>query len=671
DIHTAAQFIRAAVIRSMNIQNGEGDVKAYMGVPLKSGNNVLGVLAVRNVTNPRAFSINDDRILTTVGSQLGAAIQNARLFEQMQGFADNLQDIVDARTEELEQERDRLDTLYQITSELARTLDMEQLLDRSLGMVCKAIGADDGVIFLNNPRTEELYANAWLDPNYLLVQNPDGTVEHDAHELATWFLRNENTLEDYVILIENLDDHEAWTEEARQSGLHSAIAVLLESNDEPMGVLVLLGREINAFTENHLKLLVPAANQVAASINSADLYQLIREQAERMGRLLRAEQESAKKNSAILEAIADGVMLADADSNIVLFNTAAERILEIPRSQALGQPVNKLAGLYGPSAARWIQLIDEWSSAAEDLLPEGEVAEAERITLGDRIISAQLAPVFIGGDFLGTVSVFRDITRDVEADRAKSKFIENVSHEFRTPLTPIKGYADLLLSYASNRMTPSDLQMVRTIKENADRLTVLVNDVLNISKVDSGDDQMHVTMVDVAEMVNLVVNRVERRPSNKNKGMQTEVDINNDVPFIRADRDKLIRALENVVENAFNYTPPGGSINARVRRLPDNKHIEIAIEDTGVGIPEEFREAAWRRFERYDQHAVDMDVAGTGLGLPLARDLVRLHHGDIWFESEVGVGTTFFVKLPIEQPSFRSSSYRLPEVDETESVAGD
>jgi signal transduction histidine kinase len=332
--------------------------------------------------------------------------------------------------------------------------------------------------------------------------------------------------------------------------------------------------------------------------------------------------------------------------------------------------VNKLAGLYGASAARWIQLIDEWSGADEDLF-DGEAAEAERITLGDRIISAQLAPVFIGGDFLGTVSVFRDITRDVEADRAKSKFIENVSHEFRTPLTPIKGYADLLLSYAANRMTDSDLHMVKTIKENADRLTVLVNDVLNISKVDSGDDQMHVAMVDVAEVVNQIVSRVERRPNNKAKGLQTEVDISSDVPFIRADRDKLARILENIVENAFNYTPAGGSIDVRVQRLPDNKHIEITVEDSGLGIPEEFRESAWRRFERYDQHAVDLDVAGTGLGLPLARDLVRLHHGDIWFESEVGVGTTFFIKLPIEQPSFRSSSYGLPDIDETESVAGD
>ncbi len=656
--------------RSMHIDNGEGDIKSYMGVPLKSGNDVLGVLAVRNVTNPRAFSINDDRILTTVGSQLGAAIQNARLFERLEDFAENLQSVVDARTDELEEERDRLDTLYQITSELARTLDMEQLLDRSLGMVCKAIGADDGVIFLNNPRTEELVATAYLDPNYLLEQREDGTAVHPAHELAMWFLRNEDTAEDYVILINNLNEHEAWADAARSTGLNSAIAVILESNDEPMGVLVLLGEAQDAFNESHLKLLVPAANQVAASINSADLYQLIREQAERMGRLLRAEQESAKKNSAILEAIADGVMLADSEGKIVLFNNAAERILELPRSQAIGQPVSKLAGLYGSSAARWIQLIDEWSDAEEDL-PDGEVAEAERITLGDRIISAQLAPVFIGGDFLGTVSVFRDITRDVEADRAKSKFIENVSHEFRTPLTPIKGYADLLLSYASNRMTQSDLAMVETIKENADRLTVLVNDVLNISKVDSGDDQMHAVMVDVAEVANQVVSRVERRPTNKSKALQTEVDISSDVPFIRADRDKLARILENIVENAFNYTPAGGSINVRVRRLPDNKHIEIVVEDSGVGIPEEFREAAWRRFERYDQHAVDLDVAGTGLGLPLARDLVRLHHGDIWFESEVGVGTTFFIKLPIEQPSFRTSSYGLPEADETESVAGD
>ena len=155
------------------------------------------------------------------------------------------------------------------------------------------------------------------------------------------------------------------------------------------------------------------------------------------------------------------------------------------------------------------------------------------------------------------------------------------------------------------------------------------------------------------------------------KAMNLDVKLDEDLPKIRADRDKLVQVLSNVIDNAFNYTPKGGSITVNVKRVPDSPTVQIEVADTGVGIPEEFREAAWRRFERHDPTAVELDVAGTGLGLSLAKDLVRLHNGDIWFESEVGVGTTFFIRLPIEQPNFRTSTAEFPTVDENEAIAGD
>lgn len=656
--------------KSMRITAGEGDIKSYMGVPLRSGDEVLGVLAIRNITKSRTFNINDDRILTTVGSQLGAAIQNARLFEQIQESAEVLENIVQERTDELEEERDRLDKLYQITSELARTLDMEQLLERSLGMVSKAVGAHDGVIMLSDPATDNLYSRAWIVEDNLITIEDDDIRTHPAAGLAEWLLHFDMS-GDNVEVVSDLNEKEYWDEAGRATGLRSALAVMLENNEDPMGVMVLLSKEVGAFTENHLKLLVPAATQVAASINSADLYQLIRDQAERMGKLLRSEQEEAQKHSAIVEAIADGVMLANAKGEIVLFNTAAERILELPREQALGQPVNKLAGIYGTSGLKWTNLIGGWSEATDVSL--GNEAISERLELGDKIIQAQLSPVYIGDLFLGTVSVFRDITRDVEADRAKSKFIENVSHEFRTPLTPIKGYTDLLLMMGQQNMDETQLGMIQTIKENTDRLAALVDDVLRVSKLDSGEDRLHMTLVDLEEVVPSVVEHYAGQPVNRAKQLDVSVNIEEDVPRIRADRDKLIQVLNNIVDNAFNYTRPEGQVGVSVKRMLDTPSVQIEIADNGVGMPKEFHESAWRRFERHDPTAVELDVAGTGLGLSLAKDLIQLHNGEIWFESEVGVGTTFFIRLPIEQQNFKTSTEEIPtlDIDETESVAGD
>lgn len=651
--------------RSMGIINGEGDVKSYLGVPLIAGDEVFGVLAIRDKNRTRAFDVNNERILTTVASQLGAALQNSRLFEQISSFASNLNRVVEERTLELEEERDRLDTLYQITSELARTLDMERLLDRALGMVCKAVAAEDGVVLLSDPVTDRLFSRAVYDPASLQHTDEEGRPMHPAEELATWLIRNAH--HDPAIVVEDLHQADFWDKNAPGAERwRSALAVLLEMNEDPMGVMVLFSSRPGAFTELHLKLLVAAASQVASAINNADLYQLIRDQAERLGTLLRAEQEEAERSTAILESIADGVLLANSRGVIILFNTAAERILQLSRDQLLGQPLSSLTSSQGGAAARWVQSIEEWMNNPHAENVGGFIDE--RFEFGERIVSVHLSPVYIGSEFLGTVSVFRDITKDVEVDRIKSEFITNVSHEFRTPLTPIKGFTDILLMGAVGALTPSQAEMLQKVRGNVERLTTLVNDVLNIAKLDSHDERLLMQMVDLHEMVPGIVKQIAERPENVRKQYTSSVEIEENVPSIRADHEKLIQIISNVVDNAFKYTRAGGNIGVRVSLQPDGRSVLIAVQDTGVGIPEEFREAIWRRFERYEEHALELDVAGTGLGLPLVKGLVERHQGDVWFESELGKGTTFFIRLPVEQPGFITETIEMVRLD---SKAGD
>ncbi len=642
--------------KSMGIITQEGEAKSYMGVPLISSDQVVGVLAIRNTTRKESFTVNEERVLSTIGGQLAAAVQNSRLFTRVSNFAEEMNQLVQVRTLELEEERDRLDTLYQITSELARTLDMEQLLERALGMVTKAVGADDAVIMLSDPATDMIYCRAWINPNNLTTDKETGQVLHPSMGFADWFIINSDE-HDHVFMVSDLQEHDYW-DKSHPSGLRSALAVLLENNEDPMGVMVLLSRRVDAFTENHLKLIVPAANQVAASINSADLYQLIRDQAERLGKLLRAEQEEAKKQGAILEGINDGVMLADSQGKVVLFNTAAERILQISRRDVLGLPVANIANIFGESAFQWIKLINELS---ESILKKSQLEEyeSERIQLNQFFVSTYLSPIYSGELFLGVVAVFRDVTREVENERTKNQFITNVSHEFRTPLTPIKGYTDLLLMGAGGELSGMQTGMVTTIKENVERLTILVNDVLNIAKIDNRDTPVIMTMVNVTEVLNGVLDQIGGRVMNLKKGFVTTVSVDSNVPRIRVDREKLIQIMSNLVDNAFKYSRAGGKIDIVARIEDDRKHILISVADTGVGIPDHFKEAAWRRFERYDEHALELDVAGTGLGLSLVKELVELHNGETWFESEVDKGTTFYVRLPIEQPNYTTEAHPM------------
>jgi PAS domain S-box-containing protein len=638
----------ADIRHNMGIVTSEGDIKSYMGVPLISGNEVIGVLAVRDAKKSRAFGVNDQGILTTVAAQLGAAIRNAQLFEQINNFAADLNRLVEARTRELEQERDRIDTLYQITSELARTLDMDRVLERALGMVAKAVGADDGVILLLDPMTDQLYSRAVLNLDSLIDVGRADRPIHPAEMVGSWLIEH-----DHELVVDDLHRADFW--DPKQAGVEqwrSALAVLLETGEDVQGVIVFLSEKIGQFDEPQLKLAVSAANQVAAAINNADLYQLIRDQAERLGALLRSEQEEAQKSTAILESIADGVMLTDANGVVVLFNTAAERILELPRDQVLGQPLATLTGLYGGTGNVWARSVDEWSAHPERL-NAGQFID-ERLQLGERVVSVHLSPVYItttsGSQFLGTVSVFRDITKEVEVDRVKSEFIANVSHEFRTPMTSIKGFADLLLMGAVGDMDEAQKKSLAIIKENADRLSGLVNDVLEISKIDAGRDQLNLEVLNVEGLIDQVVGNLQSKMDARKKQIHIGVDIAPNMPEFQADRDKLMRILSNIVDNAFNYTYTGGKIDIGVQT--QGERIVFSIKDSGIGIPEEFQPRVWRRFERFDQHALVMDVAGTGLGLSIVKELVELHNGQIWFESQLNKGTTFHIAFPLKQVGF-------------------
>jgi PAS domain S-box-containing protein len=646
-LNLGAEYYSTDELReSLGIVNGEGEAKSYLGVPLIAGDEVYGVLAVRDTQRTRAFTINEQRILTTVGAQLGAAIQNARLFRQVTSFADDLENEVAERTRELEEERDRIDKLYQITSELARTLDMDHLMPRALGMVSKAVNAKDGVIMQLDPITDQLYSRAVLNPNSLYDSPTSERQLHPAERVARSLIMEDET----VRMINYLPDEDYWDESIPTWNVwKSALAILLETNEELLGVMVLLSDERDAFQEAHVRLVVAAGNQVASSINNAELYKMIREQAERLGTLLRAEQEEADKNKAILEGIADGVVLADTDGKILLFNNAAERIFQMPRNQALGQQLSQITGVYGATAASWAQRLEQKLRNPDEI--EHDFLD-ERITLADRTVSVHLSPVYTEDKFLGTVSVFRDITSEVLAERSKSEFVANVSHEFRTPLTSIKGYNDLILMGAFGEVGEQQKMMLTTIKENITRLAALVEDVLNISKIDSGREHLTVQMLDINKVVEQVLDHLLQRPQHQNKHFTVNFDVVSDLPLIQGDVEKLTQVINNLIDNAFNYTPSGGTIGIELVPQDEEERLLISVSDTGVGIPENFRESVWERFKRDDETAVTLEVAGTGLGLSIVKELVEMHNGQVWFESEVNVGTTFYITLPYYQPQY-------------------
>ncbi len=298
------------------------------------------------------------------------------------------------------------------------------------------------------------------------------------------------------------------------------------------------------------------------------------------------------------------------------------------------------------------------TSADNDVLRQDAVATMSRYVQFDT--TNPPGNELPAAEWLRDQIIQRDITRDVEVERIKSEFVSNVSHELRTPLTPIKGYTDLLLAGAVGRISAHQEEALSKIKDNVDRLTSLVEDVLDISKIDSGRERLRLSLLDVREIVAGIVE--EQKTNHEHKNITVTLTTDDDLPAVNADADKLSEIVRNVVDNAFNYTYPNGKIDVGIRVEDDHKHILISVSDTGVGIPEHFREAIWRRFERFEEHALMMDVAGTGLGLPIVKELVQMHNGEVWFDSELGKGTTFYVRLPIDQPEYLTATSELARV---------
>jgi signal transduction histidine kinase len=255
-----------------------------------------------------------------------------------------------------------------------------------------------------------------------------------------------------------------------------------------------------------------------------------------------------------------------------------------------------------------------------------------------------VAPVLHGEEFLGVVSVFRDITREVAADRVKSEFVATVSHELRTPMTSIKGYADLMLLGAAGDINSEQRRFLEIVKNNADRLSLLVNDLLDISRIEQGGMELDLRPVDLGEIIrDVITEETARREGDPGRDLDIRIEVPEDAPRLLADYDRLTQVLSNLFSNAFHYTPDGGTIIVRV--TPQEDGVQVDVSDTGIGIPKEDQPRVFERFFRGEDPMV-MKTAGTGLGLSIVHHLVTMHQGRVWFESEEGVGTTFSFWLP-------------------------
>jgi signal transduction histidine kinase len=314
----------------------------------------------------------------------------------------------------------------------------------------------------------------------------------------------------------------------------------------------------------------------------------------------------------------------------------------------MGQSLEQFSGLFGKSGRSWMHTIRLWSSDPKSY--ESGETYSDQITLENgKIVAIHLAPVILRSQLLGTVSIFRDITSEVRIDRLKTEFVANVSHELRTPMTSIKGYVDVLLMGAAGVLNDQQTRFLGVVKNNAQRLNVLVNDLLDVSRIEAGQVTLAIEQLDLVEIARDVISDVQRRSREENKPMTFSLESAPDLPKVEGDQERVRQIMHNLISNSYNYTPSEGLVC--VHLWPVDEGVQIDIVDTGIGIQQPDQVRIFERFFRGEDPLV-VATAGTGLGLSITKNLVEMHHGRIWFTSsgEPGKGSTFSFILPIQQP---------------------
>lgn len=642
---TQGVFISEAVEREAELQPladylQQSATRSLLALPLATGNDLHGLIFAHT---DRAYRYSPDEVglARTIANQAAIAIQNARLYAQTRSLSQDLEKRVQERTAELEHEHQRTETLLHISTELATSLDLEQVLNRTLNLLNQIVDAGQITVLIARPGERKLHRLASI--GYAEPAGRGGKpTPFDVDEgLAGWVLtRREPALVDDVLQ----DPRWILLSETPEPQHRSALSVPLLVGAEALGVLLLYHPQVGYFSKDQLDLVQAAANQVAVAINNAELYRLIRDQAEDLGSMFRSQQIEASRSLAILEAVADGVLVTDAERHITLFNASAQHILELQREEVIGKTLEQFMGLFGRAAHDWLETIRSWSQ--DPATAQAAEIYTEQISMEDgRVVSVHLSPVTLRDSFLGTVSVFRDITHEVELDRLKSEFVATVSHELRTPMTSIKGYVDILLMGAAGELNEQQTQFLDIVQSNTERLAVLVNDLLDISRIEAGRVTLSLQPLNLEEIAAEAVDALRQRSQSDDKPMSFEVRAGSGLPMAYGDLERVRQVLDNLLENAYYYTAANGAIQVDIQS--QNGALQVDVRDNGIGIAPEMQPRVFERFYR-GEHPYVLATSGTGLGLSIVQHLVEMHGGRIWFSSRgvPGEGSVFSFTLP-------------------------
>lgn len=343
-----------------------------------------------------------------------------------------------------------------------------------------------------------------------------------------------------------------------------------------------------------------------------------------------------KQTEAIIHSIGDGLIVVNKKGETVLMNPAAERLLGVKREEKIGKPLVK-----DLREDQLVSLAQGSEGEAKDIVLQSASDETKKVVrASNAVIESE------DGQTVGMVSILTDVTKQRELDRLKTEFVSSVSHELRTPLASIGLSLKVILENQASKLDEDGQQMLAIAIRNGERLTRLINDLLDLSKLEGRKMEYKPSLLNVTEPIQHTLSTVQTWAQSKNVTLEKKVPA--EILELEADPDKIEQVLMNLLGNALKFTPAGGKITIEVKlapktHSPSNPYVQISVKDTGPGIaPEDLK----KLFQKFVQLEAGHSSGGTGLGLAISKEIVELHNGKIWVESELGKGTRFIFEIP-------------------------
>jgi signal transduction histidine kinase/putative methionine-R-sulfoxide reductase with GAF domain len=640
---------------------------SYAAAPIVVRDEVIGFLNVDS-SIPDFFQQHQLEPLRAFASRAAIAIENAHLYKQVQEYANGLEERIAVATEEIKQRADELAALYEVSQDLVATLDLDTLLPVVARRVMAALGADRCAVFLFDEGANVLRAR----------------VAHGyaAERLADFGYPPGEEIVGQVYAAgapQYVPDLDLVPDMPRRDEIRAVLAVpLVRPTAGPSGVLSVTSLRPESFTPDQQRLLETMAGQIAGAIESARLYQAAERQAAQLAALYEIGKEitSTLEQDIMLHAIADkAVRLVRADKSLILLvDVEEERLTRVvghgyTQAQLNEHTFEELRdGISG-----WV-LREKVPTLSVDIQTDkrnrGQALASARQS-GDR--SAAVAPLLIEDKVIGTLAVINSqqaksfwlddlnlvtmlagqaaiaiqnaqlYEAAQEADRLKSAFLASMSHELRTPLNSIIGFTGIILQGLAGPLNPEQEKQLNMVRDSSRHLLNLINDVLDISKIEAGQLETLSEPFDMREAIAKVARTM--MPMAEKKGLDLVTEVAPVVGQITSDRRRVEQILINLVNNAIKFTDRG---EVRVESEVRGNWLVTRVVDTGIGIKPEDMGKLFQAFRQIDS-GIDRQHEGTGLGLSICKRLVEMLGGEVWAESKWGVGSTFTFTLPIDR----------------------